>query len=204
MSNFFFWYSCFVSHAEVFWGTFLAPIVAIILFNLIIFIWVIIVLIRHKCRRVSRKQEKLSAKTVMRMMFSITGVMSLFGLTWLFAILLFTVPQLRDISQLLFTIFNSLQGFFIFVFILNTEAVAFWRKYLSCGTRSLKSSTSGSRQKRTATHNSTTKSYISSTRRTSETLLIQMSERRISSVKVEETVIESGMEDVAFRKGMSI
>ena len=91
------------------------------LFNLFIFVWVIVVLIRHKRGRVARKQETVSTRTILRMMFSISGVMFLFGLTWLFAILLFTVIELQNVSQYLFTIFNSLQGFFIFAFILNTE-----------------------------------------------------------------------------------
>ena len=194
-------YSCFISHAGVFWGTFLAPILAIMLFNLFIFVWVIVVLIRHKCGRVSRKQEIVSASTIMRMMFSISGVMSLFGLTWLFAILLFTVIELRNISQLLFTIFNSLQGFFIFIFILNTEAIGLWKKFLACGSKPSQSRLSVSRQKRTGRSGTRSTGYFSSTRRTSDTtMLIQKSERKVSTVKVvnEETIVESKVEEVSF------
>ena len=164
-------------------------------FNLFIFIWVIIVLIRHKRGRVGRKQEKASAKTIFRMMFSISGVMFLFGLTWLFAVLIFTATGLRDISQLLFTIFNSLQGFFIFVFILNTEAIGFWKKFLSCGSKTSPSHSSVAKQKKAGQLYSRT-GYSSSAGRTSETLL--KSERGLSTLKVKEKVVESQVEYNSF------
>ena len=127
--------SCFLSHIGVFWGAFLAPIFAVMLFNLVIFVCVIVVLIRYKARRSVQKQEEVSGKAILRMLFSISGVMFLFGLTWLFAILTVSVTGLRETFQLLFTIFNSLQGLFIFVFLLNAEAAAFWKKVCSCGTK---------------------------------------------------------------------
>ena len=68
-------------------------------------------------------------------MISISGVMSLFGLTWLFAIFTFSVNGLRETFQILFTVFNSFQGFFIFLFfcVFNKEALESWRELLSCG-----------------------------------------------------------------------
>ena len=65
-------------------------------------------------------------------MISISGVMFLFGLTWLFAILTFSGS---GAFQILFTVFNSLQGFFIFLFfcVFNKEAVESWKELLSCG-----------------------------------------------------------------------
>ena len=67
-------------------------------------------------------------------MISVSGVMFLFGLTWLFAILTFSVTGLREAFQILFVIFNSFQGFFIFLFfcVLNKEALESWREFLSC------------------------------------------------------------------------
>ena len=61
--------------------------------------------------------------------------MSLFGLTWLFAILTFSLNGLRVTFQILFTVFNSFQGFFIFLFfcVFNKEALESWRELLSCG-----------------------------------------------------------------------
>ena len=53
-------------------------------------------------------------KTVVRLTISTMGVMALFGLTWTFGIL--TVREISTAFQFLFAIFNSLQGFFIFLF----------------------------------------------------------------------------------------
>ena len=181
------------------------------LFNLFIFVWVIIVLIRHKRGRVLRKQETVSTRTILRMMFSISGVMFLFGLTWLFAILLFTVVELRTISQLLFTIFNSLQGFFIFVFILNTEAAGLWKKVLGCGSKpslNTRSRSTVSTQLRKPRHLSSSQSgCVSYTRRTSDTTLLlseKSTERKVSTIKIEETIIESQVEEVQIKEDLSL
>ena len=128
-------FSCFLSHPGAFWGAFLAPILAVMMFNLVIFIWVIVVLIRHTRGTASRKKEAVSNKTILRLMISIGGVMFLFGLTWFFAILTFSVPGLRETFQSLFTVSNSFQGFFIFLFfcVFSKEAREYWKEALSCG-----------------------------------------------------------------------
>ena len=61
--------------------------------------------------------------------------MFLFGLTWLFAILTVSVPGLRETFQILFTVFNSFQGFFIFLFlcVFNKDAQESWKATLVCG-----------------------------------------------------------------------
>ena len=68
------------------------------------------------------------------MLISIAGVIFLFGLSWLFAILTFSVGGLRETFQILFTIFNSLQGFFIFLFlcVFNKDALESWKTFVSC------------------------------------------------------------------------
>ena len=127
--------SCFLSHPGAFWGAFLAPILAVMVFNIVIFIWVIVVLVRHTRGTAARKKESVSNKTIIRLMISISGVMFLFGLTWLFAILTFSAPGLRETFQALFTVFNSFQGFFIFLFfcVFSKEAREYWKEVLSCG-----------------------------------------------------------------------
>ena len=127
--------SCFLSHTEVFWGAFLAPILAVMVFNLVIFVCIVVVIIRHKSGRIARKQEVVSTKLIVRTMISISGVMCLFGLTWLFAVLTFSTSGLRETFQVLFTVFNSLQGLFIFLFLLNAEALSCWRKVCLCGSK---------------------------------------------------------------------
>ena len=72
-------------------------------------------------------------------MISIGGVMFLFGLTWLFAILTFSAaPGFRETFQALFTVSNSFQGFFIFLFfcVFSKEAREHWKEVLSFGTYS--------------------------------------------------------------------
>ena len=125
-------YSCFLSHIGAFWGAFLAPILAIMMFNVVIFVWVIVVLVRYTRRTAAHKKEAVSSKTIVRKVISIIAVMFLFGLTWLFAILTFSVTGLRETFQILFTVFNSLQGFFIFLFVLNMETLGYWKELLSC------------------------------------------------------------------------
>ena len=129
----FFSCSCFIGETAVFFGAFLGPIIAILLFNFVIFFIVIFVLIRHTIGRINRKGDKLDKGTAFRLLISISGVMFLFGLTWLFGA--FTIADASFAFQLLFTIFNSLQGFFIFVFfcVLSKDAREAWIGLLSCG-----------------------------------------------------------------------
>ena len=79
---------------------------------------------KESCYTEKRNSEP---KTMIRTMISIGGVLFLFGLTWLFFILTFSVHGLRETFQILFTVFNSLQGAFIFSFILFTEGFNYWK-----------------------------------------------------------------------------
>ena len=125
--------SCFLSHIGALIGAFLAPILVIILINTVIFIWVVVVVSRHTREKVARTNAAVNSKQILRMTISISGVLFLFGLTWLFFILTFSIPGLRETFQILFTIFNSLQGFFVFGFILFTEGYDYWKTvFLSC------------------------------------------------------------------------
>ena len=85
-----------------------------------------------------RLKKHMEPKTVLRLIFSISGIMFLFGLTWLFAAFTFTIAGndvLRITFQALFTVFASFQGFFIFLFFcaFTKEARESWREFLSCG-----------------------------------------------------------------------
>ena len=122
--------SCFLSHAGAFWGAFLTPILIIMVFNVNVFICVIFVLIRHVKGTTAQMKQEIEYKKIIHLMIRIGGVMSLFGLTWLFAILTVSVPGLREVFQILFTVSNSFQGCHIFFFlcVLNKEARESWRK----------------------------------------------------------------------------
>ena len=116
-------------------------------------------------------------------MISISGVMFLFGLTWLFAILTFSAPGLRETFQALFTVFNSFQGFFIFLFfcVSSKEAREYWKEVLSCGrytsqflhpsqTRNVSSSATGAdKNKKAIVSSETTSSTAEKSRYVSDT-----------------------------------
>ena len=123
-------YSCFLSHTGAFWGAFLVPILLVMAFNTIVFICIIFVLIRHVSRRAHHTKQKIHGKDVILMMVRIGGVMALFGLTWLFGTLTISVSGLRETFQILFTVFNSFQGVFIFLFfcVFNNEACKSWKE----------------------------------------------------------------------------
>lgn len=129
-------HSCFLSQIGAFFGAFLAPIIVVMIFNVVIFIRVIIVMIRHTRDSAARQHKSVSKQTIVRLMISISGVMFLFGLTWMFAILTFSVNGLRETFQTLFVVFNSFQGLFMFIFIciLNKDVLESWREVISCGT----------------------------------------------------------------------
>ena len=68
------------------------------------------------------------------MLASYSGIMILFGITWLFAVFTFiTEPDISFIVQFFFAFFNTFQGFFIFVFfvLLNGESREAWKSLLS-------------------------------------------------------------------------
>ena len=114
-------------------GSFLAPILVMIFINTVIFIWVVVVVSRHTRDKAARTNTAINKQQILRMMISISGVLFLFGLTWLFFVLTISVPGLRETFQILFTVFNSLQGFFVFAFILFTEGFSYWKAaFLSC------------------------------------------------------------------------
>ncbi len=126
-------HSCFIGEVAVFWGAFLGPIFAILLFNLVIFVVVVFVLVKHSRNSLGRMKEQQNQKTTIRLLISIAGIMSLFGLSWFFAAL--TVREASTAFQFLFTIFNTFQGFFLFLFfcVLSKDARELWKEVFTCG-----------------------------------------------------------------------
>ena len=130
--------SCFVFDPAVFLGAFLGPIFAILLFNIVIFIMVIRVLIKHTWNAHRNTKEQMNIKTAIRLLVSIASVMFLFGLTWLigaFTVVGFGDAQASAAFQVLFVILNAFQGFFIFLFfcVFSRDARDAWLEFLSCG-----------------------------------------------------------------------
>lgn len=113
----------------------MGPIFAVLLLNCVLCVVVIGVLIKHARSTLARRKENINTKTTLRIMASIGSIMCLFGLTWLFGALTLTMPHLHKTAQILFTIFNSFQGVFLFLFfcVLNLDARESWKELLSCG-----------------------------------------------------------------------
>ena len=98
---------------------------------------VVVIIICNSSRRKNKGKERAGKrKSTVRTLASLTGVMVLFGLTWVFAA--FTVRSASVVFQFLFAIFNSLQGFFIFLFfvVLAKEARELW--LVACGCKKQK------------------------------------------------------------------
>ena len=117
----------------MFFGAFLGPILAVLLFNVVIFVITVTVLVRHTRNTMGRMKEQMNHKTAVRLLISITGIIFLFGLTWVFGAL--TISDASLPFQILFVIFNGFQGFFIFLFfcVFSKDARELWIELLSCG-----------------------------------------------------------------------
>ena len=127
-------HSCFIGDVRVFFAAFLGPIFAVLLFNLIIYIIVIVVLIKHSRNKLGKAMgNKKQRKSNIRLAINMLGVMILFGLTWVLGA--FTISEASLTFQILFAVFNSLQGFFIFIFfcVLSPEVRQLWLETVSCG-----------------------------------------------------------------------
>ena len=128
----------------MFLGAFLGPILLVIVFNIGVFVCSTFIVIKHKIEQEKAKtadkqsdqKMPISGKKACKLLVSLTGIMFLLGLSWVF--LLFTVVGI-DTSihaafaiQLVFVFFNSFQGFFLFVFIvaINQDSRKQWANLL--------------------------------------------------------------------------
>ncbi|XP_054021885.1 adhesion G-protein coupled receptor G2 [Dryobates pubescens] len=117
---------CWIKNRVVFYITAVGYFCLIFLINISMFIVVLIQL----CRIKKKKQLGAQRKTSIQDLRSVAGLTFLLGITWGFAF--FTV---NEVFTYLFTIFNTLQGFFIFIFYCVTKENVRkqWRRYLCCG-----------------------------------------------------------------------
>ena len=121
--------SCFINNVTVFFAAFLGPILLVSAFNVVIFVVVIVVLVKHL---IKRSKEQVNNSGTIKGMANITGIFCLLGLTWVFGAL--TVMKADPVFQIVFPLTNSLQGFFIFIFfcVLNGDVRSTWLKTLPC------------------------------------------------------------------------
>lgn len=92
---------------------------------------IVYVIINHHYRRRKRLHVTMTSKEAIKMLLSFTGILCLLGLTWIFAVFTFTSSNdiVYYVFQLLFTVLNASQGFFIFLFfvVLSSEARDAWK-----------------------------------------------------------------------------
>ena len=112
---------------------FLGPILIILLFNTVVIVIVVKVIIKHTKKQTEHAEDDRSKyASVRRVLISTLGIMTTFGLTWLFGA--FTILDASLAFQFLFAIFNSFQGFFLFLFycVVSKEARDAWWPVFPC------------------------------------------------------------------------
>ncbi|KAJ6667599.1 hypothetical protein lerEdw1_016720 [Lerista edwardsae] len=120
---------CWINNNIVFYITVVGYFCTIFLLNVSMFIVVLIQL----CRIKKKKQLGAQRKTSIQDLRSVAGLTFLLGITWGFAF--FAWGPINLVFMYLFAIFNTLQGFFIFIFycVAKENVRKQWRRYLCCG-----------------------------------------------------------------------
>ena len=106
----------------------MAPLLAVIVFNTVILLLVIRVLVKHNKRK--EKENSKSFKNIAKLVVSIASVMTMYGLSWIFAA--FSVSSAAIVFQWLFLIFNSSQGLCLFLFfcVISNDGREEWKNLL--------------------------------------------------------------------------
>ncbi|KAM9389949.1 adhesion G-protein coupled receptor G2 [Phaethornis superciliosus] len=117
---------CWIKSEITFYTSAVGYFCVIFLINISMFIVVLIQL----CRIKRKKQLGAQRRTSIQDLRSVAGLTFLLGITWGFAFF-----EVNEVFTYLFTIFNTLQGFFIFIFYCATKENVRkqWRRYLCCG-----------------------------------------------------------------------
>ncbi|CAL8276596.1 unnamed protein product [Arctogadus glacialis] len=145
---------CWLRNDIVFYVAVVAYFCVIFLFNSIMFVVVMVQLARILRQNPHSEQHRSSLQDARR----VAGVTVLLGLTWGFAF--FSWGPVNLAFMYLFTIFNTLQGFFIFLFhcMVKENVRRQWRTSLCCGKLRLAENSDWSR---TATQKTKKKSSVS-------------------------------------------
>ncbi|KAM8741862.1 uncharacterized protein AB9X84_019121 isoform 1-T2 [Acanthopagrus schlegelii] len=144
---------CWLKNDIAFYVAVVAYFCIIFLFNFVMFIVVLIQL----CRIKRQNPHNSVHRSTLQDARSVAGITLLLGLTWGFAF--FAWGPVNLAFMYLFAIFNSLQGFFIFVFhcAVKENVRRQWRTYLCCGKMRLAENSEWSR---TATQKTTKKGSV--------------------------------------------
>ncbi|XP_072536592.1 adhesion G-protein coupled receptor G6 isoform X7 [Salminus brasiliensis] len=120
---------CWIRSKVVFYVTCVAYFSIIFLMNVAMFI----VVMMQICGRNGKRTNRTLREEVLRNLRSVVSLTFLLGMTWGFAF--FAWGPVNLAFMYLFSIFNSLQGLFIFIFhcALKENVQKQWRRYLCCG-----------------------------------------------------------------------
>ncbi|XP_065112209.2 adhesion G-protein coupled receptor G6 isoform X5 [Paramisgurnus dabryanus] len=120
---------CWIRSAVVFYVTCVGYFSMLFLMNVAMFIVVMIQI----CGRNGKRSNRTLREEILRNLRSVVSLTFLLGMTWGFAFFAWGPVSLA--FMYLFSIFNSLQGLFIFVFhcALKENVQKQWRRYLCCG-----------------------------------------------------------------------
>ncbi|XP_040920037.1 adhesion G-protein coupled receptor G6 isoform X4 [Toxotes jaculatrix] len=137
---------CWIQNSVVFYTTCVGYFCVVFLLNVAMFIVVMLQI----CGRNGKRSNRTLREEVLRNLRSVISLTFLLGMTWGFA--LFAWGPVSLAFMYLFTIFNSLQGLFIFIFhcALKENVQKQWRRYLCCGRFKLSDNSDWSK---TATNN---------------------------------------------------
>lgn len=122
---------CWLQHDNYFIFTFIVPVVVIIMLNIVFLSMAIVTMCRHTNSTVSMKNKEhsrlASARVWLRGAFVL---MFLLGITWTFGLLYINAETVA--MAYVFSIANSLQGFFIFFFhcVQNDKARKEYRRFI--------------------------------------------------------------------------
>ena len=115
------------------------PCVIVGIFNIITFVCSCVVVIKLKVQHEKMKEScgqsdqrlPMSTRKACKLLVSLTGILCMLGLPWI-AIGLVHVFLYRTVTHLLFIVYNSLQGFLLFIFFtaINPELRNRWIKLL--------------------------------------------------------------------------
>ncbi|KTG05841.1 hypothetical protein cypCar_00001625 [Cyprinus carpio] len=120
---------CWIHSPVVFYVTCVGYFSMIFLMNVAMFI----VVMMQICGRNGKRSNRTLQEEILRNLRSVVSLTFLLGMTWGFAFFAWGPVSLA--FMYLFSIFNSLQGLFIFVFhcALKENVQKQWRRYLCCG-----------------------------------------------------------------------
>ncbi|XP_030623428.1 adhesion G-protein coupled receptor G2 [Chanos chanos] len=167
---------CWLRNEIAFYVAVVAYFCVIFLMNLIMFIVVLVQLHRIKRQNPHNNQHRNGLHDLR----SVAGLTFLLGLTWGFAF--FAWGPVNLAFMYLFTIFNSFQGFFIFLFhcALKENVRRQWRIYLCCGRLRLPENAEWSRTATQTTSKNQSSVVTGHSMHSSHSILTQSSSRSSS------------------------